>query len=395
MMDHVQHETLLTMRTLVRSEIRILGRDQMRRLITWPVIITLRKRGLFSKLCAGGAVAEAFRSSNGNVVDLWDLTKVLFRRWYITFPLVALTAVGCVAVVAYTEPDYTVTAYVQLIPPTEQRNVPPSQEIRNPWLDLGLDSLNSAAKVTTLDSAFLKSLEKGGLTESVTITEGYPNPVATIEVVGHTREQASRTADMVVARYSSIVTELQTTRGVDANSMISTLRLDTGNNIEVTNGKIKRAVIAVAGAGLLLTAGFSVGLDAMVRRRRRRKTNLDEMDAPRIPTAPTVNHARDIPSAPPPASRTAPPQEPYIPTGPGSIAPSGQRVAPRSFDVHVSRSPVRDPKVTVEYGSKVSESQEPEPTVPFAPLPPDATIILPLSPGDSRRGTETNGGSRR
>ena len=330
-------------------------------------------------------------------MDLWDLTKVLFRRWYVTFPLVALTAAGCVAVVAYTEPDYTVTAYVQLIPPTEQANVPPSQEIRNPWLDLGLDSLNSAAKVTTLDSAFLKSLEQGGLTESVTITEGYPNPVATIEVVGHTREQATRTADMVVARYSRIVTELQTTRGVNTNSMISTLRLDTGNNIEVTNGKIKRAVIAVAGAGLLLTAGFSVGLDALVRRRRRRPTNLDELDGPRVAPTPTVSHAaRDIPPAPPPAPRTAPPQEPYIPTGPGSVGPSGQRVAPRSFDVLVSRSPVRDPKVTVEYGSKVPETAEPqEPTVPFAPLPPDATIILPLSPGDGRRGTDSNGGSRR
>lgn len=329
-------------------------------------------------------------------MDLWDLTKVLIRRWYVALPLVALTVAGCVAVVGYTEPDYTVTAYVQLIPPTEDPGVSRSDEIRNPWLDLGLDSLNSAAKVTTLDSAFLKQLEAHGLTNSVTITEGYPNPVATIEVVGHSRTQASQTADQVVLRYSGIVTDLQTSRGVEPKSMISTLRLDTGQNIEVTNGKIKRAVIAVAGAGLLFTAGLTVAFDALVRRRRRRHGNLAEIDGPQSAPIPAATRPRDMPMTPTPPARTAPPQEPYIPTGPGSVGAGGQRVTARSFDVLVSRSPVRDPGVTVEYGPKAPEPPETqESTVTFGPLPADATIILPLSPGDGRRGTDNNGGSRR
>ena len=75
--------------------------------------------------------------------------------------------------------------------------------------------------------------------------------------------------------------------------MIITVRLDTGSNLEETGGKVKRAFIAVVAVGLLLTAGLTIGYDAMARRRQRRRLNLDDLG----------------PSMPAPMSRPTYPQQ--------------------------------------------------------------------------------------
>src|SRR4051794_31434648 len=100
-------------------------------------------------------------------MDFWDLTKVIFRRWYMGVPVLALTAGLCLWTWTSSTPDYTVTCYVQLIPPTAAVGGPATNEVSNPWLDLGLDSLNSAATLVTLDATFIKQLKVGGYTDSV------------------------------------------------------------------------------------------------------------------------------------------------------------------------------------------------------------------------------------
>jgi hypothetical protein len=145
------------------------------------------------------------------------------------------------------------------------------EQLRNPWLDLGLESLNSAASLTTVNAEFLEDLGERGLSDNITITQGYPNPIAQIEVVGSSEEQTLATADLVATRFIDTVATLQTDRQVSANSMIRTFRLDTGESLEETGGKVKRAVIAVGAAGTLMTVALTVGFDAFRRRRHRRR----------------------------------------------------------------------------------------------------------------------------
>jgi hypothetical protein len=216
-------------------------------------------------------------------VDFWDLTKLIFRRWYIAVPLLALTGLASIYTVKTVKPDYKATAYVQLIPPPEASITTNVKSLRNPWLDLGLGSLNTAATYATVDKRFLNELRSDGMSDNVVITNGYPSPTATIEVIGTSQEIATATTDRVVQHFDDEVKSLQDAYSVQTPGRILTRRLDTGTNLEETGGKVKRALVAVLGAGVLLTAAITIATDAVMRRRKRRKGGADELEAAGAP----------------------------------------------------------------------------------------------------------------
>jgi hypothetical protein len=204
-------------------------------------------------------------------VDFWDATKVLVRRWYITLPLLLLTigATGYTAIAV--KPDWVLTSYVQLIPPqtTAAQIEQNKTNLSNPWNQLGLSALSQAANYATVDQTFLDTLDEAGFSTNFTINVGEPIAGATIEVIGKTRKQAVETTDKVIARYKESVQRLQSQYGVRQQDTITMQRLDQGENLKRPGGKVKRAILAVFGAGFLLTAGSAIAYDAFARRRRR------------------------------------------------------------------------------------------------------------------------------
>jgi hypothetical protein len=235
-------------------------------------------------------------------VDFWDLTKLVFRRWYVAVPLLLVTAGATAYVGVAVKPDYKATAYVQLIPPAGATGSNAGPEYSNPWIGLGLGALNTAATYATIDQTFLTQLLADGLSDNVTITDGYPAPIATFEVIGASQLQATRTMDMAIQRFNDSVKALQDDYGVKTKGLIVTRRLDEGKNLAQSGGKVKRALIAVAGAGLLVTIGVTIGIDAAIRRRARRKaTELAEaeereLDLPEAPVAGSVRLSRIDPA---------------------------------------------------------------------------------------------------
>jgi hypothetical protein len=203
-------------------------------------------------------------------VNVWDLTKLLFRRWYLVIPMLMATVGATVAVPVVVKPEYVATAYVQLIPAAtvQEGRIAPGPP--NPWEALGLGSLSQAAMYRTTDQTFLDRLLRDGYSINFSIVIDYPSPVSTIEVIGSTEEQAVTTMTVVVKQYTDSVKQLQMDHAVRSGDMITTTRLDQGDNIKMRAAKVKRALIAVAGAGLLLSVAFTIGMDALIRRRRRR-----------------------------------------------------------------------------------------------------------------------------
>lgn len=235
-------------------------------------------------------------------MDFWDLTKLVFRRWYVAVPLLLVTAGATAYVGVAVKPDYKATAYVQLIPPAGATGSNAGPEYRNPWIGLGLGALNTAATYATIDQTFLTQLLASGLSDNVTITDGYPAPIATFEVIGNSQAQATSTMDMAIERFNDSVKALQDDYGVQKQGLIVTRRLDEGKNLAQSGGKVKRALIAVAGAGLLITIGITIGVDAAIRRRARRKAaaraELEEsdFDLPEAPVAGAVRLSRIDPA---------------------------------------------------------------------------------------------------
>src|SRR5215468_132270 len=191
-------------------------------------------------------------------MDFWDLGRLLFRRWYVSVPLLLLTFVFSAYTAVAIKPDYALTAYIQLIPPTSPTKPDQSGQVQNPWLSLGLDSLNQAATVASQDQSFLDSLAQHGNQATIEITDADNNPVATFAVVASTLAQARDATALVIARYNSSAERLQAQYGVTQRDMITSQRLDQGENLKRPGGKVKRAVVVVFGVGLLLTIAITI-----------------------------------------------------------------------------------------------------------------------------------------
>ncbi|NJC65792.1 hypothetical protein HC028_14965 [Planosporangium flavigriseum] len=297
-------------------------------------------------------------------MDFWDLTKLMVRRWYISVPLLLATFAGTGYTAIAVEPDYAITAYVQLIPPAASSDPDQATRIQNPWLALGMTSLNNAAMVATQDQTFLDALKKKDDSASFEITIGERNPVATIAVVAPTQQEVESATALVTSHYDESVRSLQAQYGVKPAEMITVFRLDKGENIKRPGGKVKRAVIAVFAIGLLMTGGLTILIDALLRRRHRRDatTTASASDGPDFVAAPSgaTNGApvvRQRVSADPPYSEDSERTRPL-----GQYALDGARKADRDA------KPAAAPR-----------------------LPPDATIVLPRMPRAGEGGTNQRG----
>lgn len=242
-------------------------------------------------------------------MDFWDLTKLLVRRWMIVLPMLVLSAGLAALTIVQVKPDYVATAYVQLVPPVLGETKPgqATAEQRNPWIGLGLQTIGNAAIVTVTERSVEEQMKALGYSDSYTLalgssdsstaTWGSPIPMVRFEIVGTSEAQARATANELVERFSQSVGDLQSTYQVARKDAITARRLDLGTNVEASTSKVKRAFAAVLAAGLLLSAACTVGIDAWLRQRQRRRSTGDSK-----PPAATPNPLP--PAATPPPSRT-------------------------------------------------------------------------------------------
>ena len=67
-------------------------------------------------------------------MDLWDVAKLMVRRWYVALPMLVLTVIGASMTVVTVQPDYTATTNVSILPPTkaDEAGSGTGQTV-NPW----------------------------------------------------------------------------------------------------------------------------------------------------------------------------------------------------------------------------------------------------------------------
>src|SRR5262249_48600081 len=159
------------------------------------------------------------------------------------------------------KPDYVYTAYIAIVPPAhvEVSAGDPAPVERNPWMTQDLTTIGNAALITVQDSAYARSLKAAGLSEKYQAVIDNSNPLVTLTITGSTRKQATDTADRLVGEFDESLNALQSTYGVVAADLITARRLDGGDNLSVSNSDVKRTLILVAGLGILVTAGMTLG----------------------------------------------------------------------------------------------------------------------------------------
>jgi hypothetical protein len=210
-------------------------------------------------------------------VDLWDLTRLLLRRWYFAVPMLLASVAVVVMAAKNLEPDYKSTGYMQLIPaPSAGKPLDPKAKPRptNPWNDLGYAALANASIITVTDPSNLEKYKAEGLSDSVTIVLNEQTPLMEIEAVGSTEQQAASTVRHVIKQIQADVGTKQKQYGTLPEDTISTLVINDGSTPSLESGKVKRILIVAAGLGVLLTAAATIALDYWLRRRARRKAGV-------------------------------------------------------------------------------------------------------------------------
>jgi hypothetical protein len=205
-------------------------------------------------------------------MDLLDLLKLMFRRWYVTAPVVVLTFVAALTLGIAIQPEYKTSAAVLLVPPTTNAAAPApnaSPQPGNPWLRVGENAMAQAVQISISAHEVRTKVEAAGGNPDYVVGLVTRSSILTVDVTTTSNAKALATVTAVTKLISEEVAGMQAEYKPKAGEQISTQVLDSGLNIVQSRSNVLRVQIVVFAIGLLLAATVSVGYDAIVRRRAR------------------------------------------------------------------------------------------------------------------------------
>ncbi|WP_433832308.1 hypothetical protein ACQP2E_15795 [Actinoplanes sp. CA-015351] len=221
-------------------------------------------------------------------MDLWDLIKLLFRRWYITAPLILITALSAWLVATLVPADYRVTGDLMLVPPTSADAEPQSTPGRvGRWT---VTSLTGALVIFGGQDALKEAVAREGPARElqVQLRQGRTD-VVEISVSASSRAEAYSALERTSKLLTVKLADLQEPFLRPGEQMISAQTVDLGNRMDVSTSKPRRVAVVIGGMGVLLTAAASIVVDAFARRRAHRQRM-----AGRAPSHDQAEIGRDI-----------------------------------------------------------------------------------------------------
>lgn len=243
-------------------------------------------------------------------MDLWDLTRVMFRRWYLTAPMVLATIVATFWITTATGPDYEASGHVAVIPPEVQRVAEAGEMLRvSPWNE---EALAHAAQIRLEAKVLQDDLQEQGYHGEWSVQVSGRIPVVSIAVVAPTAEQAVDTLHRLQAVVDDEVRIRQEEYAVPVEEQIRTVRYDTGESVDTSASGLRRALVAALGAGAILTIAVVTAFDAVARVRQRRRDQSVHAVEPRSSATAAVHRAGPPNGAYPTGNGWAPAPTPEV-----------------------------------------------------------------------------------
>jgi hypothetical protein len=206
-------------------------------------------------------------------VDLWQITLIVLRRWYVFIPLCLLAYLGVQRASESVQTEYQTEATVLLVGPVESTPViDPTKPVRvNPYLSQGLTGTGQALQaVMTSQHARVGMAESGG-SPAYEVVASNRNPLLTMTVTAPTAQMASETSKTFPKQMARELDRLQDEAGAPRNQRVSVQALTVGDApIGVRTGLRKAQAIA-GGLGLGIAVGASLALEALLIAWRRRR----------------------------------------------------------------------------------------------------------------------------
>jgi capsular polysaccharide biosynthesis protein len=195
-----------------------------------------------------------------------DLIASLRRRWILTSILLLFTLAGTILGILKLAPTYqSQSSIILLASKTSSKGFG-----GNPYLAFNA-TLNQTADVVryeTMDKRTVTALAKSGYTSTYLVTDAIDTsgPVLIITVTGHEKAVVERTLSGVTTEARAKLDGLQT--GLLSVNKIRSLVITYTPTPTVVASKKARPLSLIAGAGVLLTIGVPLSVDAAIMRRR-------------------------------------------------------------------------------------------------------------------------------
>jgi capsular polysaccharide biosynthesis protein len=195
-----------------------------------------------------------------------ELLSSLRRRWILASVLLLMTLAGTVYALLKLPPTYQAQSSVVLLVP---KNVAKAYG-GNPYLAFN-STLNMTADVVRYETTDVRTanlLAAQGYTSTYLVTDAFDTagPVLNVTVTGHNEAAVEHTLYGVTSQVSSKLSGLQA--GLAGANKIQDVVITFTPKPTVLSSKKARPLSVVVGAGLMLTVGIPLIVDAVLVRRR-------------------------------------------------------------------------------------------------------------------------------
>ncbi len=316
---------------------------------------------------------------------VWELARVLWRRWYVTILALLVIPVGVVWVLNYVPTQYQASGQLMfLLPPKATGESTPS----NPYLNLppGLTTMASLTATEAMGKEVAAEMLGTRTTAeySVALVAG-AGPLLTITTKDIDPAEAVALRDRVMAWLQARLIEMQEGAGAPLNQMMRGDPTNLDSAAEPLPGNRLRALAGVVAAGIVLLLLIAVNLDRALRRRADRQAvdpagtgpvpeepeaveleepESEEPEAPEEPAEPAETEVAELEEPEEPEEsepEESAPDEPDTDTGRVVVAFHERQVErsarpgsgrPRTFTASAEDRPTTKPRVTASTRSR-------------------------------------------
>jgi hypothetical protein len=224
-------------------------------------------------------------------MDLISIFRALWRHKIVTIPVLALTFLGAVYIVAVKPPVYQASASFALVyppgPPTaEQIAADPGLgriSTANPLLEYGDPLAITQIIINVLGTASSQqALAKAGAGSGYQVApNASSSEIVDITGVGSTSQAAIHSAVLVTAAAEQALHQVQVNQGVNPMYMIKTYQLQSPEQAAQKLSGVLRDLVAVLGLGLLLLF-IAISIAQSIESMRIGQSNNRKAPGPRV-----------------------------------------------------------------------------------------------------------------
>jgi len=213
-------------------------------------------------------------------VDLFDITKLTFRWWYVTVPLLVLTLVSAAVVSARVQPEFTAQGSLIVVGPAAVPTADTDEEpmVVNPLLSQS-GALPTTAYIASLAASspqVARILAEEGLSTAYDVAAQTRLPVILLETRAQSRDVATNTALRLVEMIDEELRLRQLAADVPPDQRVTIDVIDVSAAGGGDYGGRTRLRIVIVLFGLLVTVAAAFALEAARRRRSERPVEPDD-----------------------------------------------------------------------------------------------------------------------